>query len=163
MAADKNLIFDFYNVSGKDKAITAAKRYFARAGSTVTSVDVDTKTKKIAGIESREVQFGFADSQSVSFGVTATGDIYQVKINGKLIPMRNQDDHVKAVAEIVAHMDKGRSKFQAALAKAKVALPPSIRTAAPKLEQVLREKISAVDEAITEATEKLASLKAQLT
>ena len=85
--ANKNLIFDFYNLNGKDKSVAAAKRYFARAGATVTSVDVDTKIKKIMGVESREVQFGFADSQTVSFGVTGTGDIYQVKVNSKRLPM----------------------------------------------------------------------------
>ncbi len=158
--ANKNLIFDFYNLNGKDKSVAAAKRYFARAGATVTSVDVDTKIKKIMGVESREVQFGFADSQTVSFGVTGTGDIYQIKVNGKLLPMKNQEDHVKAIAEIVVAMERGRSKFQAALAKAKVELPPSIRTAAPKLEHVLREKISAIDEAIGEARQKLALLQA---
>lgn len=158
--ADKHLIFDFYNLTGKDKSITAAKRYFARAGATVTSVDVDAKTKKVLSVETRDVQFGFADSQTVHFGVTATGDIYQVKINGKLIPIKYQDDHAKAIGEIVAAMDKGRGKFQTALSKVRATLPPSIRTAAPKLELVLREKISAVDEAIGAAQQKLASLQA---
>jgi hypothetical protein len=158
----KNLIFDIYNLSHKDKSIAAAKRAFARAGVEVTSVDVDAKTKKTLGIEYREVQFGFADSQSVRFGVNASGDVAQVKINGKVIPLKNPDDHGKAIAEIVAALNKGRAKFQAAMAKVKMALPPSVRTAAPKLEQVWREKVTALDEAIESATEKLNGLKAQL-
>lgn len=84
MAADKTLIFDFYNLSGKDKAIASAKRFFARAGATVTSVDVEAKVKKVLGVDTREVQFGFADSQTVSFGVTGTGDIYQVKVRAEV-------------------------------------------------------------------------------
>lgn len=157
---DKTLIFGFYELSDKDKSIAKAKRYFAQAGANVTSVDVDAKVKRTMGVSFREVQFGFADSQTVSFGVKNTGDVYQVKVNGKITPIKSQDDHLKAITEIVAAMDKGRAKFQAAMAKVKVALPASIRTAAPKMEQVLREKIVAVDEAITAAKEKLASLQA---
>jgi len=155
----KNLILDFYNLSGKDKAIGAAKRAFEKAGATVTSVDVDAKVKRVSNVSSRDVHFGFADSQTASFGVTATGDVFQVKINGRLIPLKNQDDHQKAITEIVAAMAKGRAKFQAALAKVKVDLPKSIRTAAPRMEVVLREQIAAVDEAIGAAETRLAELR----
>jgi hypothetical protein len=159
MADKKTLIFDFFELSEKDASIKKAKRYFEQAGASVTSVDVDSKVRRAAGVSYREVQFGFADSQSVSFGVKNTGDVYQVKVNGKLTPLKAQDDHLKAIGEIVAAMTKGRAKFQAALAKAKVALPASIRTAAPKMEQALREQITAVDEAIVAATERLAALQ----
>ncbi len=156
----KNLIFDIYNLSHKDKAIATAKRAFAKAGAEVASVDVDAKTKKTLGVEYREVQFGFSDSQTIRFGVNASGDVAQVKLNGKTVPLKSPDDHGEAIKELVALMTKGRTKFQAALAKAKVALPAGIRTTAPKLEQTLRDKITAIDEAITEATQKRDELKA---
>ena len=114
--------------------------------------------RRTLGISYREAQFGFADSQTVSFGITQSGDVYQVKINGKPFPLKYQDDHIKAISEIVAGMSKGRAKFQAALAKVKIALPGTIRTAAPKMEQVLRDKIVVVDEAIAVAQETLATL-----
>lgn len=154
----KALIFNFFELSGKDESIKKAKRYFSQAGATVTSVDVDAKVRRTLGISYREAQFGFADSQTVSFGITQSGDVYQVKINGKPFPLKSQDDHIKAISEIVAGMSKGRAKFQAALAKVKIALPGTIRTAAPKMEQVLRDKIVAVDEAIAVAQETLATL-----
>jgi hypothetical protein len=98
----------------------------------------------------------------VRFGVNASGDVAQVKVNGKPIPLKNPDDHGKAIAEIVTAMTKGRAKFQAAMAKVKAELPKSVRTAAPKLENVWREKVTALDSAIEVATEKLADLRAQL-
>lgn len=158
--ADKTLIFGFYELSDKDSSIKKAKRYFAQAGVVVTSIDVDAKTKRAMGTSFREVHFGFADSQTVSFGVKNTGDVYQIKVNGRLTPIKSQDDHLQAIKEIAALLDKNRAKFQAALAKVKVALPASIRTAAPKMEQVLREKIVSVDDAIAAAKEKLSSLQA---
>jgi Defence against restriction A N-terminal len=156
----KNLIFDIYNLSHKDKAIAMAKRAFARAGAEVATVDVDAKTKKTLGVEYREVQFGFADSQTIRFGVNATGDVAQVKLNGKSVPLKNPDDHGATIEELVALMVKGRTKFQASLAKARVTLPATIRTAAPKIAQVMRDKIAAIDDAITEATQKRDELKA---
>lgn len=159
----KNLIFDIYNLSHKDKAIATAKREFDRVGAQVTSVDVASTTKKALGVEYREVQFGFADSQNVLFGITATGDVAQVKLNGKVVAMKNQDDHGKAIAEIVALMTKGRAKFQAALARKKVALPPAIRTAAPKLQARLQEQLDATNAAIEQATARLETLKAHVT
>jgi len=155
----KQLIFEFFDPSAKDKSIVKAKRYFEQAGALVTSVDVDANVKRVASVSTRAVHFGFADSQTVSFGVTASGDVYQVKINGRLTPLKNQDDHLKAIGEIVAAMAKGRAKFQAALAKVKVDLPKGIRTAAPKMEVVLREQIAAVDEAIGAAQTRLAELR----
>lgn len=158
----KNLIFDIYNLSHKDKSISDAKRAFARAGAVVATVDVDAKTKKTLGVEYREVQFGFSDSQTVRFGVNASGDVAQVKINGHTVPLKNPDDHGAAIKEIVGLMTKGRTKFQAAMAKLKAPLPPTVRTAAPKLAQVWRDKVSGLDDAIAEATVKRDELKLQL-
>ena len=157
-----NLIFDIYNLSHKDKAIKDATKAFARAGATVATVDVDATTKRALGIEYREIQFGFSDSQTVRFGVNASGDVAQVRINGKAVPLKNPDDHGAAIKEITAFMAKGRTKFQAAMAKVKAPLPPSIRTAAPKLHEAWQSKVSALDESIAEATEKRDGLLAQL-
>jgi hypothetical protein len=154
------LIFDFFKASEKDKAITAAKRYFQRAGAPVATVDVDQKVTKVHGVSTRLVHFGFADNQKVSFGVTETGDIYQVKLNDKVLPLRAQDDQAGAIAEIVAAMAKGRAKFQAALARVKVDLPQTIRTAAPNVEKDLKQKIALLDESISEARQTLADLRA---
>ena len=60
----------------------------------------------------------------------------------------NQDDHAAAVAVIVGAMNAGRAKFEKALVAAKVKLPAGIRTAAPKMEQVLMEKRDSLKEAI---------------
>jgi Asp-tRNA(Asn)/Glu-tRNA(Gln) amidotransferase A subunit family amidase len=158
----QNLIFDIYNLSHKDKAIADARRAFARAGATVATVDVDAKTKKTLGVEYREVQFAFADSQTVRFGVNASGDVAQVRINGKAVPLKNPDDHGAAIKEIVAFMDKGRTKFQAAMAKVKAPLPPTVRTAAPRLHDAWKEKVSGLDTAIEEATTRRDELRAQL-
>jgi Asp-tRNA(Asn)/Glu-tRNA(Gln) amidotransferase A subunit family amidase len=154
-----NLLFTFEDLSNKDKAVKQALKYFSRAGANVVSNDVDPKIKRTSGISYREMSLTFADSQIVTLRIKQSGDIYEVKLNGKVIPIKNQDDHVKAVAEIVQKMDAGRTAFQKKLAKAQVKLPPTIKTAAPKMLQLLTEKRDHLKELIAEVRAEIAQIR----
>jgi hypothetical protein len=76
-----------------------------------------------------------------------------------VVPIKHQDDHLSAIAEIVAMMDAGRTKFQAKMAKEQVKIPPTIKTAAPKLMQVLVEKRDGLKAAIAEVRAEIAVLR----
>lgn len=155
----KNYVFDFDAMgSKKDAATKAVARYFTRAGEDVVQMDVSSGVKRTSGISYREMLLTFADGQTVAFFIKQHGDIYKVKLNGRELPITAQDDQAKAIGEIVKAMNSGRSKFQAALAKVRVALPASIRTAAPRMEVALQEKSNALTEAIDLATGELAAL-----
>jgi hypothetical protein len=155
--ANKQLLFTFEDLSDQSKAIKALKRTFGRAGAEIVQVDV-SPIKRSSGISYKVVTATFADSQTLALKVKQSGDIYEADLNGKQVPIKAQDDHPKAVAEIVKLMNAGRSKFQEKLAKALAKLPPTIRTAAPKLEAVLDQKIADLTEAIGAAKEVYASL-----
>jgi hypothetical protein len=157
----KNLLFTFSDLSTKDKAAKKAVTYFTRAGASVVSESVSPGVKRTSGISYRELMLTFADSQTVTMRIKESGDIYQVLLNGKVIPIKNQDDHTAAIAEITAHMDAGRTKFQAKLAKAQVKVPPKIKTAAPKMLQVLTEKRDGLKEAIAEVRAEIAQLRGE--
>lgn len=144
----KNLLFSFEDMSVKDKAAKTLIRYFTKAGADVVSQDVDTKVRRSSGVTYREMHLTFDDSQVVTLRVKSTGDIFQVLLNGKVIPIKNQDDHIKASAEIAAHVQSNAAKFQRLLSKARVELPKSIRTAAPKLEEALQSKVDSLKSAI---------------
>jgi hypothetical protein len=144
----KNLLFTFQDMSVKDKAAKAVMKYFARAGANAVQQDVSAQVRRTSGVSYREITLTFADSQQVVLRIKQTGDVYQVLLNGKVAPIKNQEDHVKAVAEIVQMLDAGRTKFQALLAKAQAKLPPGVKTAAPKMIQALTEKRDGLKEAI---------------
>lgn len=152
----KNLIFTFEEMSVKDKAAKKAMKYFSQAGANVVQQDVSPTVKRTSGVSYREMSLTFADSQQVVLRVKQTGDVYQVLLNGKVAPIKSQDDHVKAVAEIAQMLDAGRTKFQALLAKAQAKLPPGIKTAAPKLIVSLTEKRDGLKEAIAHARDEIA-------
>ncbi|HWX01558.1 hypothetical protein [Collimonas sp.] len=155
----KNLIFSFDDMGGKkDAATRAVVRYFARAGSHIVQGDVSPNIKRSSGVSYREMVLTFTDSQVVTFSIKQSGDIFQVKLNGKIVPLKNQDDQAAAIGEMVGMMDAGRSKFQAAMAKVRIQLPDSIRTAAPRMEVALQEKSAALDVAIAAITEDIAAL-----
>lgn len=155
----KNLLFSFEDLTVKDKAAKQAARYFSRAGANVVQHDVSTSVKRSSGISYREMTLTFADSQQVVLRIKQSGDIFQVLLNGKVLPIKNQDDHVKAIAEIVQAMDAGRSRFQKLLAAAQARPPAGIRTAAPKMEQVLTEKRDALKAAIADVRSQIEAIK----
>lgn len=155
----KNLLFTFEDLSVKDKAAKALERLFKRGGSQVVQQEASASVKRSSGVSYRELALTFADSQQVTLRVKQTGDIYQVLINGKVFPLRFPDDHEKAIQEVIKAMDGKRAAFQKKLAAAKVALPPSIKTAAPKLKQALvqkRDDLKAAIEAVKEEAAKIA-------
>jgi hypothetical protein len=157
----KNLLFSFEDLGTKsDKALTKLKQYFSRANAPVVNAEPGAKTLRTSGISYRELFLTFGDSQRVTLRIKQTGDVYQVLINDKLTPLKAQDDHIKAVAEIALKLDIGRAKFQKALANVKVPLPKGIRTAAPKMEAQLQAREEELDASIAAANEELAALAA---
>lgn len=157
----KNLLFSFEDLGTKsDKALVKLKQYFSRASAPVVTAEPGAKTLRTSGISYRELFLTFGDSQRVTLRIKQTGDVYQVLVNDKLTPLKAQDDHIKAVAEIAQKLTAGRDKFQKALANVKVPLPKGIRTAAPKLEEQLKIREEELDAAISEAQQELAELAA---
>lgn len=156
-----NLLFSFEDLGTKsDRALTKIKQYFARAGAPLVSAEPGAKTLRSSGISYRELFLTMGDSQQVTMRIKQTGDVYQVLINGKLVPIKHQDDHVKAVSEIALKLDAGRAKFQKALANVKTPMPKGVKTAAPKIEAQLAQRESELDQAIDEAKTRLEELKA---
>lgn len=153
----KTLIFDLEK-GGKDRAITQATKIFLRAGAQVVSAEVDAKLSRKSGVTYRNINFTFADGQTVTLGVKSTGDVFEVRLNGKALPLRNQDDHVLAIGEIAERMDTARGAFQRALAKVRIPLPPSIRVSGTTMIAKLTERRDSLIEAVTEAKSTLARL-----
>ena len=156
----KPIVFEFAELAG-GKAEKKLAQVFSRAGANVVQSSVGPM-KRTSGISFKDVLLTFADGQSVTLSVKQSGDIYKVNLNGKALPIKAQDDHYKAVKEMVAAMDAGRSKFQAALAKAKAALPKGIKSAAPKMETALKAKAADLDTAIANARGKVEELRKEL-
>ena len=152
------MVFDFQDLAS-GKAEKKLAQTFSRAGANVVQSAVGA-LKRSSGVSFKDVSLTFADGQVVAMSIKQTGDIYAVKLNGKPLPVKAQDDHFKAIKEIVDAMNAGRSKFQKILAAAKVKPPPGIRTAAPKMEQALADKRDALKSAIAAVRAEIQGLTA---
>lgn len=155
-------LFTFEDLSSKDKAVRTLQRQFQRAGATVASTEINPTVKRTSGITYREILLTFADSQTVTFRVKRTGDIFQVLLNGKVTPIANQDDQTKAIEEVAKRMDAGRSSFQKKLARAQIKVPTGMKTSAPKIEKVQAEKIAALNDALAEAQQQREEVRAEI-
>lgn len=156
----KQILINFESPSAIKKSEKEAAKYFARAGIRVVKSEVDQRVKRTSGVSYREMTLTMSDSQVVKLNVTLAGDIYQVRVNGRVRPILDQSDHIKAVAEIAKMLEAGRTAFQRRLARAKVKLPPSVRTAAPRLEVALEEKRDALKDALQATLEEIARVNA---
>lgn len=156
-----NLI-DFADLTVGNKAIKKIAQAFTRAGAPVVSMDADGKARRSSGVSYRSLFLTFADGQKIEMQIKSSGDIFAVKLNGSIQPLKVQDDQPRAVAELVKYLDAGRAKHQAKLARIKTALPKGIKTAAPRMEVALQAKASQIDTEIAQARETVKALREEL-
>ncbi|KJV08069.1 hypothetical protein [Methylocucumis oryzae] len=155
-----NLLFNYEDLaSDKDKATRTISKSFEKHHCPIAQVDVDAKAKRTSGINYREMNLVFADSQTVTLRIKQSGDVFQVLINKKLTPIKHQDNHEKAVIEIVNILDASRVKWQKKLAALQIEIPKGIKTPAPKMLEVLTAKRDGLKEVLTDLQQEIAQLK----
>lgn len=157
----KTLVLNFENLAN-GKAIKAMQKAFARVGTFVVTAEADPKVKTSAGVKYKTLNLSFNDGQKMSLDAKSTGDVFQVRVNGKVMPIKNHENIDKAIVEIVNVLDKGRAKFQAKMTRVKVELPKGLKSTAKKQHELLKETVSELDMQIEEATQRRDELKAEM-
>lgn len=154
----KSLSFNFESPSEKDKAVKELVKLFASEKAKAIDVKVDRKTSRKAGIEYRNVALTFDDSQRITMGFTSTGDVFEARVNGRMLPISNQDDTAEAVKELAAYMASKRQSFQRSMQRIKLPNPPGIRTSKLSQLQAKIEKRDALVEVVASKEQELAAL-----
>ncbi len=155
----QNLLLNWEDLT-TGKALKDLKKTFARAGSFVVSAETDGKVKKSSGIDYKTLDLSFGDNQKVSLDVKKDGDIFAVRINGSVLPIKNHDE--KAVIEVINALDKTRAKFQAKQARIKIELPLGMKSTTKRQTEVIQDRIIQIDNEIVEAIAQRDALKAEL-
>lgn len=155
----KNILFNFESLKQSSTGLKKIISTFTRAGAKIVKTEIPPKIKRTAGEKYKEIYLSFGDSQIVIFRIKETGDIYQVLLNGKVIPLRNQEDHVLAIGEVVTAMESGRMAFQKKLARVKPKIPTGMKSTIPKKQEILKDRKAELLEAIEAAEAELAELK----
>lgn len=156
----ENTIFAYEALKNNEKtAPKALVKLFTRAGETIAASWVNGVAKREQGISYKEIYLVFADNQKITLRIKAPGDVFQVLLNNKKIPLKNQDDERKAVSEIVGIVKANSTKYQKLLARKKVKLPTGIKSTTKRKEETLQEEMNKLDEALAEATKELEKLQ----
>lgn len=167
-------VFDFarFDVEG----IKPIKDAFEKAGLTVVDVEASNKAARRSGYQVKQATFYFGDGQRVVMMLKndgdGYGDIYQVKLNSRVVPVKNVDDMDKAVAEIAAMAGANSASFvKAARRKAEKQSvdegdlegnkPRKPVTAAARLEAATAE-IAELESIVAEQEARRAELAAQV-
>lgn len=158
----KALLFQFEELTAKSSAVKTIQKELARLG-TPAQVEIDPSPKRKSGISYKTIVLVFSSSsQTVSLGVKKTGDIFEVKLNGKPLPIKNQDNQKAAIKEISDAVTKNAPRWQKVLQRRKVVpADTKIKVSRKKQEEVLTERETELDRAIKEATERRDQLAAE--
>ena len=120
----RKLIFKFNetNLKGDVQGMGKLKRLFKRSGQYLVGAEVENKVRRSSGTTYRKIFLSFVDSQTIELWVTRTGDIFKIKVNNGIKPLKHQYNHVAAIAEMAGYLDSGRVAFQRKLARQKITI-----------------------------------------
>lgn len=107
-------------------------RKFKQAGLPIVKVEGTNKAKRESGFLTKMVKLHFESGQKLLVKAKASGGIFQVKLNAKVLPIKHVDDMDKAVQEVIRHT---RSNEKAYL-KRKKAREQKIKIPKPKIKPV---------------------------
>lgn len=106
-------MFDFssFDASG----VEPIKKALTKAGAIVVDVDAPNRVSRRAGFQVKSATFFMADGQQIVMLLKndgeGNGDIYQVQLNGRVIPIRNVDSLSRAAGEIAKLLKSNSPTF----------------------------------------------------
>lgn len=139
----------------KDPAKTLHTLFKRGAADVLLGTSCNQTEKSSSGMKFKEALVTFKDGQTLMLRLKQTGDVFQALLNGKVLPVKAQDDDKAAIAEIVAKVKSNSDTYQKSLSAQKIALPSGVKTAAPTMLQTLRARNAQLDAQIAEAKAQL--------
>lgn len=119
---------------------------FTKWGLEIVSIDAPNKAKRESGFLLKNFTLEFKDGQKLLVRVKSDGTVFQVKLNNKVVPVKNVDDMEKAVGEMIDYVMYNAKAYERA-----------------KLQREKRKKLNIKTPSVTTSRkEKIAKAKAQL-
>jgi len=99
--------FDKFDKAG----LKAVIKKFETAGLPVEDIEATNKAKRESGFLIKTATLVFTSGQKLAVKAKAGGGVFQVKLNGKVIPIKAVDDIGKAIDEVVIHVKANEPAF----------------------------------------------------
>ncbi|MGP9633780.1 hypothetical protein ACT3R7_12005 [Halomonas sp. AOP43-A1-21] len=93
--------FDFNNFDAD--GLASVKQQFEKAGLSVSDIEANNRSRRMSGFATKMARFYFQDGQSITLRIKGDGDVYQVQLNSRIIPIQ-QVDNMKGAVEEMARM-----------------------------------------------------------
>ena len=155
----KVILIDYDKIVSDEKSLNSAAKplasAFKKSGLQVSSFSSDGKIKRLDDYSFKVLKATFPDSQTVEFHVSRTGDIFKVKVNGRDFAIKSQDDHNKAVNEVVMALNSGRDAFVKKLSRVKT------EPLTKKVSMSFKQRMEAAQKALTDAQSLLPEITAE--
>ncbi len=113
---------------------------FEKEGLPVAGVEADNKAKRESGFQVKSATINFESGQKLLVKTKAGGSIFQVKLNNKVLAIKNVDDLDKAIQEVIDYAKENEKNYQKQrekqLARQKVNVPKITPANASVAEQI---------------------------
>lgn len=88
--------FDKFDEAG----LAGVKRDFEQAGATVVDIEATNRARRMSGFATKTAKFYFQDGQTITLRIKGDGDVFQVQLNSRVIPIQNVDNRKAAIEEM---------------------------------------------------------------
>lgn len=159
----KQLALDFDKLT--EKNLQPIVKRFKECGYNVVKVDAPNKAKRESGMLIKTFTLTFEDGQQIQARVKSGGVIYQVRLNNKVVPVKNVDDMKKAVSEMSDYLYGNAKAFARARAqrekrKIKGETRPSVTTNRQEKIAEKRAELEELQQSIANMEKELAEVNA---
>lgn len=121
---------------------------FEKWGLKVVSIDSTNRPKRESGMLLKDSAFIFDDGQKMLVRVKSDGTVFQVKLNNKVVPMKNVGDMDKAIIEMVDYVQENAKAYERAKVQREKRKKLNIQP--PRVVTTRQEKIAAAKQSLSE-------------
>lgn len=132
---------------------------FEKWGLKVASIDSTNRQKRESGMLLKDAVFIFEDGQKMLVRVKSDGTVFQVKLNNKVVPIKNVDDMDKAVIEMVDYVQDNAKAYERAKIQREKRKKLNIQP--PRVVTTRQEKIAAAKQSLSELSSANSELEKQ--
>lgn len=148
------LNFDKLDERGLKKLV----KKFQTKGLEIASIDAPNKGKRESGFLTKQFTLTFEDGQQMLVRVKADGTVFQVKLNNRVVPIKNVGDIDKAISEMVDYIqDNAKAYARAKVLREKRKAKPPV----PSIKTTRREKLRQAKEHLEKLSQSNASVETQ--
>ena len=158
------LDFEKFDKAGLKSALSAIEKN----GLKIANVDADNRAKRESGYQVKAATIEFESGQKLVLKIKAGGSIYQVRLNGKVVPIKNVDNPDKALLEVVDYVMANEKRYlrqKERMAEQKSSKPPAVdrvRTGLPEQIEIAKQTLDALKVSSEDIAARVAFLLGQI-